>query len=1354
MPNTTFYRPVRNYPAPLQEVTIQVDAPPQEQPKQGGVASLLQFLYPLSGVLITVVSVFAYTSVNHGSPNYLIIAAEVSIIPLSVGVMFLTNFLQRRSLKQRLQVEYKRYRGYLADRQRRFDEIKGMQQQRNDRLYPHMSGLSTIVTQRQNLWERRLSDDDFLMVRVGVAPTPLCCAIDFHEDYKVNYVPALLQEARDLVTQNSHIDEQPIVISLSTLGTLAVTGYRAATRALVRAMLCQIAAFHSPDEVRIVGYWTPDVAIEWGWLKWLPHTRLLRQVKAEHRCEQRCMLAENAADFQELFITQIKPELERRNKFNQNVQADLKSDKQKLPHLVFVLDGFVPGGALARAPGLEDILRDSSRLGVTILCLVDAQAQEPAAIRARLDVASVFGKTQLSYKETALGGKDVEFITPDAADARACEQMARCLAPLDLVDMDAQLDFSRDVRLLELQDIPVVDTLKVAERWRPRTEQQLLRVPIGRQKNGTLTLDLKEMATGGFGPHGLVVGATGSGKSELLRTVVTSLALTHDPHTVNFVLVDFKAGAAFADFADLPHVAGIITNLENDPVLIHRMYTSLLGEQQRRQNMLSRAGNLDNIRQYQAKWHKNSEMEPMPYLLIIVDEFAQLIANHEEFLALFTKFGQVGRSLGMHMMLATQRVDEGRIKTLEGHLRYRICLRTFKPEESAAVLGKPDAYFLPPSPGSGYFKVDDDIYTEFKTALISTPYVPASRQQVDPTTLIREFTRTGRLAACQQQEDFSSMAVDDELGTEMDVVIERIMQAPTPVDGWHVHPVWQPPLRGMIPLDEVLTHCKRGDLDGTHWYTPAPFGPLSIPIGLLDRPAEQVQEPMMLDFSGAGGHLVIVGAPQSGKSTLLRTLIASFMVTHSPSDVQFYCIDFGGGLLRVFDGVPHVGAVCGKTDRDKARRVLRRMRQIIVEREVLFAERGIDSMAAYRQLRLQGELPDEDLGDVFLLIDNLGQLQSDLEASDPDSAGDIATIITTGLTYGVHVIVTANQWIEVRPRLRSNIGTRLELRLNDPGDSDIDRKQAATIPHEAAGRGLDPSRLLFQTAWPVINRGASLSVQQSLEALVQRIRSAWTGPIAPQVLVLPQKVTWKDLPAPEVCQLAGVPIGLEEFRRGPMYIDLIEADPHFLVLGDRECGKTTLLRTWIHGIEQHYGAEKVKFLLIDYRKTLLDVTRSEHLFAYAFTPERVKECVSSLKLELEQRIEQSLSLPMEQLRSPQPWNGLHYFVFVDDYELVATPEPRMGNPLNPLEGLLQSGREIGFHLVLARRFTNFGLTNLDPVFRGIKNMESPGLIMRGDPIEGRQALHKQGASDTLPDGRGCLVRRKYPPALVQVASCE
>jgi DNA segregation ATPase FtsK/SpoIIIE, S-DNA-T family len=374
------------------------------------------------------------------------------------------------------------------------------------------------------------------------------------------------------------------------------------------------------------------------------------------------------------------------------------------------------------------------------------------------------------------------------------------MSPLLLAEAGAQQDLSQDVRLLDLIGIPASEKVDATKMWRPRDRRALLNVPIGIRADGEpLFIDFKEAADKGMGPHGLIIGATGSGKSELLRTLVVSLALTHDPETLNFILIDFKGGASFADFEALPHVAGVITNLEGDLTQVDRVYRSLLGEQLRRQRLLHDAGNLDNIKQYQAKWQLNPGMEPMASLLIIADEFTELIVNQPEFLDLFITIGRVGRSLGMYLLFATQRLEEGRIRGLEGHLRYRICLRTFSASESRAVLGTGDAYYLPSAPGVGYFKVDAEIYLMFKTALISVPYVPAETQ-VDLRSKIRPFTDDGKLIKyhpvgigsgevgggrdlCYARPILGGGGLGNgeeegpsDLHTEMDVVIERLAQ--------------------------------------------------------------------------------------------------------------------------------------------------------------------------------------------------------------------------------------------------------------------------------------------------------------------------------------------------------------------------------------------------------------------------------------------------------------------------------------------------------------------------------------------------------------------------------------------------
>ncbi len=255
-------------------------------------------------------------------------------------------------------------------------------------------------------------------------------------------------------------------------------------------------------------------------------------------------------------------------------------------------------------------------------------------------------------------------------------------------------------------------------------------------------LDLKEAALGGDGPHGLVIGATGSGKSELLRTIVSGLALSHPPDLLAFVLVDFKGGAAFAGLNELPHVAGMITNLADDLALVDRMHAALFGETRRRQELLKRAGNLPSLREYHRRQAAGAQLEPLPYLLVIVDEFGELLASRPEFIDLFVAVGRLGRSLGMHLLLSSQQLEEGRLRGLEGHLSYRIALRTFSAQESRAVLGAPDAYELPPLPGSGYLKVGTRVYTRFRAGLVSQPYAPP-RSTAPAVPRPRPFTLAG-----------------------------------------------------------------------------------------------------------------------------------------------------------------------------------------------------------------------------------------------------------------------------------------------------------------------------------------------------------------------------------------------------------------------------------------------------------------------------------------------------------------------------------------------------------------------------------------------------------------------------------
>lgn len=1344
MPGVVFHRPARNTPDRLPAAEILITAPPTLPQNQGGrVSWIMVFIPVLSSVSFVTLILF-----NPNLTTILIGSIMVIVITLASA---LGMFSQRWMVRSQIKANRNKYLHYIQQERIRLEDLARRQQQVTNQLHPPAARLASNVERREGLWERRMNDADFLHVRLASDVVPLCCSLVLEQAQNplADYDKDCLTEAQLLIAKYSQVEDVPLVLPLRALGTLVIHGNHARGRALLRSLLCQVVALQAPDDVRVVASFPAEHAQEWSWLKWLPHTRLFRNVKPQNQqAEPLCMLADTIEEFQEILTSQLVPELERRRKLKADPNAPVMLAR---PHFVVILDSYAPRNTLGHLRVINELFFDANDLGVTVICLVDDPADEPPALQARLQVGE---KGWFSYEETSVGRRGAA-LSADAADLVLCERIARSLSPLILGEKGKQQDFSQDVRLLPLLGLSSVDALSIVNTWQPRSRRELLRVPFGLNSLGELvTLDIKEAAEGGMGPHGLIIGATGSGKSELLRTIIAGLAMSHDPETLNFVLVDFKGGASFADLARLPHVAGLITNLQSDLTLIDRMRTALSGEQERRQQMLREAGNLDNIQQYHTKRQSFPDMEPMPYLIVIVDEFAELLANKPEFLELFVAIGRVGRSLGMHLLLATQRLGEGRIQGLEGHLRYRICLRTFSATESSAVLDTADAFYLPSFPGIGYFKVDTTIYEQFKSALITAPAVSGLKRK-DEQAMVYRFSPTGKLVPCIGEAGNGKSLVasklqeltDQRLRTDMDIVIEHLvnrqMQQKAPV-----HQVWLPPLPSHLTLGNVLSMRSSSSVKGPASNPLALPGLLQIPVGVVDKPAEQAQEPLLLDFSGAGGHLAIVGAPQTGKSTFLQTLMLSFAVTHSPYDIQMYCIDLGGGQLRLLEQFPHVGGVCDKTERDKVRRLIRQMRMTIEERMYLFREAHIDTMARLRSQHPPANSPTPPFGDVFLILDDIAQFQQEFEELEPE----LFEIITAGLTYGIHVVITSNRWGDIRPKFRDNIGTRLELWLNDPLESELGKAAALSLPGGLPGRGLLKNRLHFQVALPRFDSGDSRlgqPLRQTVETLLPRLQQKWHGVSAPRIRMLPTLVTEHDLPSPGADQRPGVPIGLEELELKPVYIDLLADGPHFLIFGDAQSGKTSLLRAWMRELQRRYTPDQAQFILLDYRRGLLDFIRSPHLFAYACTPPMLKECIERLRPLLEKRALSDPNLPLEELIGSTTWTGPHYFLFIDDYELLITPS---GNPLTSLVELIGQGRDVGLHIVLARRVGGTSRSSYEPVFQRIKEMSSPGLIMDGDPQEG-PLLGTQRAG-TLPPGRGYLVRRGHRSTLVQLAYQE
>jgi S-DNA-T family DNA segregation ATPase FtsK/SpoIIIE len=1178
---------------------------------------------------------------------------------------------------------------------------------------------STVSSFR--LWERRRADGDFGVVRIGTGPQEIATRLVPPQTRPVDELEPLCAMAlRDFVTTYSVVPDLPVAMALRDFAHVYVRGAEGPARALVRAVLGQYCTFHAPDDALVGFCVADDHRGDWEWGKWLPHT--LHPDKTDGVGQVRLFAPTISA-----LEAMLDDVLANRPRFSPS-SAGLGA-----AHVVVVIDG---GGTV----GSDHLMTEGGVEGVTI---VDLSNPPPRLLDDATVVLDVTADGTISA--TTMDGT-TSIGRADALDHADAEVLARELAPWRLSAVSAPGDqrLTGEFGLADLLDLGDPYAFDLTRLWAGRPNRDRLRVPIGVGTDGRpVELDLKESAQDGMGPHGLLVGATGSGKSELLRTLVLALAVTHSSEILNFVLVDFKGGATFAKLDTLPHTSATITNLADELSLVDRMLDAIQGELIRRQELLRAAGNYASQRDYERARVSGVPLAPLPSLLIICDEFSELLTARPDFIDMFVQIGRVGRSLGVHLLLASQRLEEGRLRGLETHLSYRIGLRTFSSMESRTVLGVPDAYELPRSPGHGYLKTGTEGLVRFKAAYVSGVYrhwetgqVPVEGALADP---VRPYTSFYQPAARDQERPAEVAEPAEEVRGEtlLDVLVDRMRGQGVPA-----HQVWLPPLQEPPTLDQVLPPVRQ---DGTRGLTVAGaelYGALKGVVGITDRPFEQRRDLMWLDLSGAAGNVVVVGGPQSGKTTVVRTLLGALALTHTPREAQFYGLDFGGGGLTALRELPHVGGVATRRDVDAVRRTVAELRSLLLEREQRFAQHGIDGIGTYRRLKREGGFDDDPYGDVFLIVDGWLTLRSEFEDLEPV----VAELANRGLGLGIHVIVTCTRWMELRPALRDMFGTRLELRLGDPSDSAINRRAALNVPEQSPGRGLTPDALHFLSALPRIDGLPDAdNLAEGVTKLVQAIRNEWTGPAAPPVRLLPDQLLYDTL-AEATREVPGrrVPVGIAETDLAPVHLDFAN-DPHFLLFGDVQCGKSGFLRSLARGICERYEPNEAKLIVVDYRLSMLGSIAKSHLIGYGTSAQATADLIGQAAVVMRERLPGSEVTP-EQLRKRSWWQGPELFVLVDDYDLVATGP---NNPLTPLLEFLAQGRDIGLHVVVSRLVGGAARAMYDPILSRIRDVASPGVVMSGPKDEG--PLLGTVKPQLLPPGRGWLVNRRYGAQLVQLA---
>ncbi|MGW1839026.1 type VII secretion protein EccCa [Streptomyces sp. NPDC002067] len=1317
MTTVIFRRPLRRTGPAVPEGEIALQEPPVLPEKQGGGMSKMMTYLPMSVSSAAMMLMFAQPgSGGHGALGYLAPGAmALSMVMMLVGQ--LGNSAGER--KRRLQGARRDYLRYLTQSRRQARRTARQQRAALAWLHPDPAGLWSVAMSSR-LWERRVTHDDFGEVRIGTGEQRLATRIQSPQTKPVEDLEPLCASAlRRFIHAYAKVPELPLAIYLRAFARVLVRGDDTVRRDMVRAVVAQLATLHSPENLCLAVCADDSRRAEWDWVKWLPH--------ALHR-------REHDATGQVRLVADSYEELERLlgEDFAERARFDPSAAPRKgEPYTVIVLDGVpLPAGTRIAEGGVA---------GATVIDLAESLPWKGDRVTLRLNVS----QDAVETVDTDRTGKDVTSRAgrPDRLGTARCRALARLIAPYRMgASVESADPLSADFELTTMLGVGDARSFDPEEFWASRAARDRLRVPIGVSEDGTpVELDIKESAQGGMGPHGMLIGATGSGKSELLRTLVLSLAAGHSSEILNFVLVDFKGGATFAGLEELPHTSAVITNLADELPLVDRMQDALQGELVRRQEYLRQAG-YGSLYEHEKARQQGAPLEALPTLFLVVDEFSELLSTKREFMDLFVMVGRLGRSLGVHLLLASQRLDEGRVHLLESHLSYRIGLRTFSASESRSVLGVPDAYQLPSAPGNGYLNSDMNL-TRFKAAYVSGPYraperrrpaVVVERQVADFGTAYVPVDLPAEPPAGPEEAD-APPEEGEAAASLFEVLVDRLRDVGPPA-----RQVWLPPLAEPPALDQVLPPLAPHPAYGLGPADAERRGTLTAALGIVDRPFDGVRDLLTVDLSGGAGHVGIVGAPQCGKSTLVRTLISALALTHTPREVQFACLDFGGGTLTALADLPHVSGVATRLEPERGGRILAEVGQLLADRERQFPEHRVQSMAAYRRMRREGKFPDDPWGDVFVVVDGWFTLRQEFEAWE----AVLTDLANRGLNYGIHVVIAANRWSEIRSAARDLLGTRLELHLGDAIESEVGSRAAAGVP-ALPGRGLTADGLHFLTALPRIDGAGTVDdLQEATAALTEDVAQSWPGPRAPRVRMLPRAVGVGELPAPQGD--LQVPLGLDEHRLEPLWHDFAQ-QPHLMLFGDTESGKTNLLRLLARGVAHRYPPRRARIMTADYRRDLYEWIPEDSQLGYAVSESALAEMVASTAETLHGRLPGPEITP-DRLRLRDWWTGPELFVLVDDYELVAGGG--MGGPLAPLLPLLPQGAEIGLHLVVARASSGASRAMMtDPLLRRLWELGTPGLLMSCGKEEG--VFLGDAKPRLLPPGRAQFVTRRHAPTLVQ-----
>jgi type VII secretion protein EccCa/type VII secretion protein EccCb len=1241
----------------------------------------------------------------------------------------------------------KQRRIYLRQLDEDRDEVqRAAQDQRRSQLFLHgdPQKLNTVIG-GPRMWERRAGDPDFLDVRLGIGiqqTSDSAVSLQWPEvPIGEELEPVTGGALRDFILEQSKIRGIGKVLSLRSRPGFSFIGSDPdELHTLARSILCSLAVYHSPNDLKLMVVTRhPEL---WSWLVWLPHNQHDEMFDA---CGLRRLVFATPVELEEA----LDAELHRKGRgpwtppvgtSPTSMPSPMESSGSTGPHWVIVDD------SVGTPEQWEGVTGQKGMAGITVLRL---------ATRPGVGVGFAGEEQRFELREGRLYHRDAFYAVADMLAESTANRYARALArwsPMsagELSETDSQA--GELLRALGINDPRQLDVDRLWAESRGRGDPKWAMAPVGVKPGGELQYVIfRAKDFGGFGFHSVVIGTSGSGKSEFFLSLCNGIALTHSPESFIVIFVDMKFESAAQDLAGLPHVAGSLSNLgKDDRHLAERMRKAINGEIHRRYRLFKEAGARD-ANEYEEMRLAGRDLEPVPILLVIIDEYLELFHHHQEWIQLVIHIGQEGRGCNVFFTLGGQRLDLSSLSKVKSNIAFRVALRAETAEDSRDVIGSDAALHLP-SKENGYalLKVGPRDLEPFRCFYLSAPFVLPKKVAVNSTIDVsfsqpRPFTWEYQPLS---DEDTAALAVADESEEPdeflfhsdgfkkkkiLDVIRESLVSHPARLP----HQIWLPPLEVSEQVDALVAYWR-----GKPWHVDYGQNPgLVFPIGIVDIPDEHAQRVHAIDAEM--DNVIVVATAQRGKSTTLMTLMTSAALMYRPERVTFFCI---GAALYPVEEFPHVAGVVSVNDSEGVSRTIATLEGLIRSREASFKHYQID-ISEFRERRFGaagggGTDPADKFGDVFLVIDNYG----DLYEKDPGMGDRAIALARQGLSYGVHVMTSSNGWfVGQKQGMLTVSNARIQLRLSNPDESQMgnsmELRKAARNTLDRPGFGLtrDGNELLVGVPEVTGSNGERVGTR-GVGALIAEITG--TGKVE-RLSRLPERVALSEIIArfadtPAAADPLNIPFALGESALQPVAVPT-RMVPNMLVMGRQLCGKTTTLAAIGQAIMSRFSPEQAQITIIDPKTTLIGKIQGPHVRAYAYTADDIDDVIGELAALMQDRLPPS-GLTQEELLNLKSWEGAHHFVLIDDeHELRGHNQVLKPAATAPLWGLVERSREVGLHVVASRLPGNWASqVVMNPLLQKLTGSRAPTLFMDNDPANVK--VHGRVAAQQLPAGRGLLV---------------